>query len=84
MQLYEVSPEVVKLGISTTEVQQLKEYFCRKIFAMVSSLRASRLKVATTACTYFQRFFLRYALNEHDPRILAPACVYLAGEAFRS
>lgn len=35
-------------------------------------------RVAATACTYLRRFYLVKDLCEYDPRLVGPACVYLA------
>jgi cyclin C len=73
---------VLEAGLSRLDVGQLKTFFCHQIFEIVALLKA-RLRVATTACSYFQRFYHLHSFLEHDPRHVAPACVYLAG-ALRS
>jgi hypothetical protein len=35
-------------------------------------------RVAATGATYFRRFYLRKSLCEYDPRLVGPACLYLA------
>ena len=35
-------------------------------------------RVAATACTYFRRFYLKKNLCEFDPRLVGPACLFLA------
>ena len=35
-------------------------------------------RVAATACTYFRRFYLRNNLCDFDPRLVGPACLFLA------
>ena len=37
-----------------------------------------------TACVYFRRFFVAHEFCEHDPRLVAPACLYLACKAEES
>lgn len=69
---------VLQAGLSRQEVAQLKTYFCQQIFEIVALLKA-RLRVATTAASYFQRFYHLHSFLDHDPRLVAPACVYLAG-----
>ena len=34
--------------------------------------------VAAAAATYLRRFYLSRSLHEYDPRLVAPACLYLA------
>ena len=34
--------------------------------------------MAGTACTYFRRFYLKRDLCEFDPRLVGPACLFLA------
>lgn len=46
---------------------------------MVAALDKARLRVATTACTYFYRFYSKYMFQDHDPRLIVPACIYLSG-----
>ena len=35
-------------------------------------------RVAATACTYFRRFYLKKNLCDFDPRLMGPACLFLA------
>lgn len=79
MQAEHVPPEVVKAGFSPDEAAQFTAFFCRRIFTMTAALRTTRLRVATTACIYFQRFFHKHTWCTHDPRIVAVACIYVAG-----
>uniref|UniRef100_A0A7S1XES2 Cyclin-like domain-containing protein n=2 Tax=Compsopogon caeruleus TaxID=31354 RepID=A0A7S1XES2_9RHOD len=39
-----------------------------------------RQRVVATACVYFKRFYLRNAYRDHDPRLIAPAALYLAAK----
>ena len=71
--------DVLRAGISPATFQQLVAFFCRRIFTMVASLRHVRLRVATTACMYFHRFFCLRSMKLHDPRFVLAACIYIAG-----
>jgi hypothetical protein len=79
MQAEKVHPDMLKAGSCLRDLDQLCLYYCRRIFAMVASLRQVRLRVATTACTYFHRFYHTQSMIERDPRVVSVACVYLAG-----
>jgi cyclin-C len=70
---------VLQAGMTYIDVVDIKTYFCKRIFCMTSSLSGARVRVATTACVYFHRFYAKHSFLEHDPRTLAPACVYIAG-----
>ena len=35
-------------------------------------------RVAATACVYFRRFYLKENFCEYDPRLVGPACLFLA------
>jgi hypothetical protein len=78
-QVESTSTDVLTAGVSQHAYIQLMAFFSRRIFTMVSTLRSTRLRVATTACTYFHRFFCLKSLTEHDPRAVLAACIYLAG-----
>lgn len=45
--------------------------------AKKSSLRQ---RVAATASVYFKRFYMKNCYRDHDPRLLAPAALYLAAK----
>lgn len=79
LQLEQVSAALLKSGVTALQIQKLKEYYCTRIFTMVAALDKARLRVATTACTYFYRFFSKYTFQDHDPRLIVPACIYLSG-----
>lgn len=40
-----------------------------------------RRRVVATACVYFRRFSAVHDFSEYDPRLVAPACLYLACKA---
>ena len=71
-------------GIDQATVQQLKDYFCLRIYKMTKALKTARIRVAATACFYFHRFFLKYSFDQHDPRMIAPACIYLSGASLHT
>jgi Cyclin, N-terminal domain len=78
MQAEHVCADELTRGVSSTQHDQLMTYFCEMIFKMIAALRGMRLRVASTACTYFHRFFSRCSLAQHDPRVVTVACVYMA------
>jgi len=41
-------------------------------------------RAVATACVYFRRFSATHDFCEHDPRLTAPACLYLACKAEES
>lgn len=41
-------------------------------------------RAVATACIYFRRFFVAHEFCAHDPRLVAPACLYLACKAEES
>jgi hypothetical protein len=84
MQAERMHPDMIKSGFSLRDVDQLSLYYCRRIFQMVASMRHVRLRIATTACTYFHRFYHTQSMMERDPRVVSIACVYLAGAPSRS
>jgi preprotein translocase subunit Sec61beta len=79
MQAECVPPAVLEQGFSLKDLTQFMAFFCRRMFTMAASLRSTRLRVATTACVYFQRFFQHYTIAQQDPRVVAAACIYVAG-----
>jgi cyclin-C len=64
---------------SLDEVKRTKVIFCRVIseLAVKSGLRQ---RVAATAIVYFKRFYVRFCLTDHDPRLIAPVALYLAAK----
>lgn len=79
VQFSKVPRSLLIKGMDCSTLQQMKDYFCIRIFGMVHALKTARLRVATTACFYFHRFFLKYSMDQHDPRMMVPACIYLSG-----
>ena len=41
-------------------------------------------RAVATACVYFRRFSATHDFCQHDPRLIAPACLYLACKAEES
>ena len=40
----------------------------------------ARYRVVATAVVYFRRFYMSNSFVEHDPRLVAPGCLYLAAK----
>lgn len=77
----DASSKLFEAGLSGQQVKELKTFFCQQIFEIVATLKGSRLRVATTACVYFHRFYVRKTFVDHDPRLVTLACIYIAGKA---
>ncbi|KAK9816853.1 hypothetical protein WJX72_006148 [[Myrmecia] bisecta] len=72
-------------GLSDNQLTQLQAYLILYIGDLAkASQQLVRQRVAATACTYFHRFYVKNNFCEHDPRIIAPACLYLASKAEES
>lgn len=41
-------------------------------------------RVAAAACVYFRRFYLKENFCDYDPRLVGPACLFLACKAEES
>ncbi|EMS47807.1 hypothetical protein TRIUR3_05108 [Triticum urartu] len=52
-------------------------------FRLVKIHMSSRTVIAT-AITYFRRVYTRKSMSEYDPRLVAPACLYLASKVEES
>lgn len=73
-------PHVVQRDASvlkTDEADSLKLYFAKCVFGCCKRLQTSIL-IAATAATYLKRFYLRCSLRDHNPAVIAPACILLA------
>ncbi|XP_044955761.1 cyclin-C1-1 isoform X1 [Hordeum vulgare subsp. vulgare] len=51
---------------------------------MLTILNHCYLRVIATAITYFRRVYTRKSMTEYDPRLVAPACLYLASKVEES
>jgi len=64
-----------------SEEQLMRIRVCYAQFLTALAKKSNlRQRVAATAAVYFKRFYLRNAYKEHDPRLIAPAALYLAAK----
>ncbi|GBF92528.1 cyclin-C1-like [Raphidocelis subcapitata] len=70
-------------GLSEGQLQQLKGHFTQYIFDLANSTNL-RQRVAATAVVYFRRVYVTSSYARHDPRVVAPGCLYLASKAEES
>lgn len=53
------------------EINSIKIIYSQTITTLAKNSKL-RQRVAATAIVYFKRFFLRNAIRDHDPRLIAP------------
>ncbi|KAI8467900.1 MAG: C type cyclin [Monoraphidium minutum] len=70
-------------GLGEAQLQQLKGHFTQYIFDLANSTKL-RQRVAATAVVYFRRVYVTSSYARHDPRLVAPGCLYLASKAEES
>eukprot|EP00884_Botryococcus_braunii_P016835 jgi/Botrbrau1/3835/Bobra.0183s0060.1 len=69
-------------GLTPHQIQQLKNFAITYMGDLAKWCQNMvRQRVVATAVTYLRQFYLRACLVEVDPRLLAPACLYLAAKA---
>lgn len=56
------------------EVNNIKVIYSQTIGTLAKNSKL-RQRVAATAIVYFKRFFLRNAIRDHDPRLIAPVAL---------
>lgn len=56
------------------EINTIKSIYSQKITTLAKNSKL-RQRVAATAIVYFKRFFLRNAIRDHDPRLIAPVAL---------
>eukprot|EP00899_Mesostigma_viride_P019080 jgi/Mesvir1/27173/Mv20833-RA.1 len=70
-------------GFTLDDIKKLKVHHSNYIRELAVATKA-RQRVVATAITYFRRFYLRHAFVDYDPRLVAPACLYLAAKSEES
>ncbi|KAF8067290.1 cyclin-C1-1 [Scenedesmus sp. PABB004] len=70
-------------GLTEHHIQQLKVYFTQYIYDLANAVHV-RQRVAATAVVYFRRLFAGSSFSAHDPHLVAPGCLYLAGKVEES
>mmetsp|Transcript_23258 Transcript_23258/g.72731 ORF Transcript_23258/g.72731 Transcript_23258/m.72731 type:complete len:138 (-) Transcript_23258:440-853(-) len=68
-------------GLTLEEVQAIKSHFTLFIADIAKQCRPARQRVVATAVVYFRRLYVRRSFSDYDPRLAAPACLYLASKA---
>lgn len=56
------------------EINTIKSIYSQTITTLAKNSKL-RQRVAATAIVYFKRFFLRNAIRDHDPRLIAPVAL---------
>mmetsp|Transcript_39179 Transcript_39179/g.85235 ORF Transcript_39179/g.85235 Transcript_39179/m.85235 type:complete len:274 (-) Transcript_39179:1380-2201(-) len=77
------NPKDRDAGLTPEEIRQIKEYHVHYLTQLGRAAKI-RQRVVATAVVYFRRFYLRNSFVEHDPRLTAPGCLYLASKAEES
>ncbi|XP_027114288.2 cyclin-C1-2-like [Coffea arabica] len=70
-------------GISIEDFKLIKLHMANYIAKLAQNVKV-RQRVVATAITYMRRVYVRRALTEYDPRLVAPTCLYLASKAEES
>lgn len=70
-------------GLTEPQLQQLKGHFTQYIIDLATTTKL-RQRVAATAVVYFRRVCATSSFARHDPRIVAPGCLYLAAKSEES
>ncbi|KAM0893065.1 hypothetical protein ACQ4PT_025330 [Festuca glaucescens] len=70
-------------GITTEEFRLVKIHMSSHIWRLAQQVKV-RQRVIATAITYFRRVYTRKSMTEYDPRLVAPACLYLASKVEES
>eukprot|EP00242_Pyramimonas_sp_CCMP2087_P011365 CAMPEP_0198219446 /NCGR_PEP_ID=MMETSP1445-20131203/74335_1 /TAXON_ID=36898 /ORGANISM="Pyramimonas sp., Strain CCMP2087" /LENGTH=274 /DNA_ID=CAMNT_0043896851 /DNA_START=708 /DNA_END=1529 /DNA_ORIENTATION=+ len=77
------NPKDRDAGLTPEEIRRIKEYHVQYLTQLGRSAKV-RQRVVATAVVYFRRFYLRNSFVEYDPRLTAPACLYLASKVEES
>ncbi|CAI9107375.1 OLC1v1006713C1 [Oldenlandia corymbosa var. corymbosa] len=70
-------------GISVEDFKLIKLHMANYIAKLAQHVKV-RQRVVATAITYMRRVYIRRPMTEYDPRLVAPACLYLASKAEES
>ena len=66
------------------EELRLVSDYCVFLMRSVGKVLEWRQPVIATAILLHKRFFIRASLNEFDPRLVVPTCLYVAGKVCRN
>ncbi|KAF6140150.1 hypothetical protein GIB67_028956 [Kingdonia uniflora] len=70
-------------GVTLDEFKLIKMHMATYIWKLAQFVKV-RQRVIATAVTYMRRVYARKSMTEYDPRLVAPACLYLASKAEES
>ncbi|EYU39219.1 hypothetical protein MIMGU_mgv1a022737mg [Erythranthe guttata] len=70
-------------GMTLEDFKLIKLHMANYIARLAQNVKV-RQRVVATAITYMRRVFARRSMSEYDPRLVAPACLYLASKAEES
>ncbi|GAA0161412.1 hypothetical protein Leryth_003316 [Lithospermum erythrorhizon] len=70
-------------GMTLEDFKLIKLHMANYIAKLAQNVKV-RQRVVATAITYMRRVYVRKSMQEYDPRLVAPACLYLASKAEES
>ncbi|GAA0162702.1 kinase activator [Lithospermum erythrorhizon] len=70
-------------GMTLEDFKLIKLHMASYIAKLAQNVKV-RQRVVATAITYMRRVYVRKSMTEYDPRVVAPACLYLASKAEES
>ncbi|XP_040994786.1 cyclin-C1-2-like isoform X1 [Juglans microcarpa x Juglans regia] len=70
-------------GITLEDFKLIKMHMANYILKLAQHVKV-RQRVVATAVAYMRRVYTRKSMNEYDPRLVAPTCLYLASKAEES
>lgn len=79
----EVKPLDRERGITVEDFKLIKMNMSTYIVKLANYVKV-RQRVVATAITYMRRVYTRVSMTEYEPRLVAPACLYLASKAEES
>ncbi|XP_031099344.1 cyclin-C1-2-like isoform X1 [Ipomoea triloba] len=75
-----VHPLDKERGITLEDCKLIKLHMSNYIARLAQTVTL-RQRVVATAISYMRRVYVRKSMTEYDPRLVAPACLYLASKA---
>ncbi|XP_019178493.1 PREDICTED: cyclin-C1-2-like [Ipomoea nil] len=70
-------------GLTLEDCKLIKLHMSNYIARLAQNVKV-RQRVVATAISYMRRVYVRKSMTEYDPRLVAPACLYLASKAEES
>lgn len=78
-----VAPLDKERGINIEDFKLIKMHMSNYVLKLAQHVKV-RQRVVATAIAYMRRVYTRKSMTEYDPRLVAPACLYLASKAEES